>query len=467
MRSRRGSVVGALVAAALLSLLDPTASRATEPAGPPGKPTGDADQLACWTPATGTDYQAAGPKYLLGAGDRLKILIYQRPDLSGEFQIRDDGTIGLPLLGPIMADGTSVETLESRVNAALATVTGRNSSTGIEVVLRRPFLVAGHVVQPGAHPFVPGTTVMRAIAMSGGLYRAPPTAGASIDASREAGKLAQTTAQMTANRIRRARLVAERESKSTFELPKQLRDGAAVGSVTEMAESESRLMQERISAHASEKESRRDAIELAKTEIEALEGQHESIKAQIALARKESDNSESLLKRGLSRRLDLFSLQRVTANLEADEREVFARIQNAKGRLVNAQRELRLLDVNRSLLLEEQIGTIDKQLAADEISAQYSRQFISELTGLPTASPEESGSLLQLQIVRQADGKPMILEASEMSALCPGDVLRVSRQLGGSAGVEGAAAPPAEPSHRLRQSGVAESPATATSHRSP
>jgi hypothetical protein len=121
----------------------------------------------------------------------------------------------------------------------------------------------------------------------------------------------------------------------------------------------------------------------------------------------------------------------VVANLEADEREVFARIQRAKANLVATERELGMLDLNRSLRLEEEISTVEQQIAASELSARYSRRIIEDLTGLPADTPTASqSSPIRFQIIRQTNAAQATFDATEATFLCPGDVLRVTPEIG-------------------------------------
>jgi polysaccharide biosynthesis/export protein ExoF len=431
-RLRFSALLLAVFSAVLIGTLLPRTSAAQESKPPVAPPTDDA-RATCWTTATGTPYSATGSGYVLSAGDRLRITIFQRPDLSGEFRIREDGRIALPLLGSIVADGLSVAGVEQEIGTGLDKLLGRASSVGVEVVERQPFYVLGLVNNPGARPFAPRTDVLRAIALSGGMFRAPLNVSATVDVSREAGKLGQSVAEMKRNLVRRARLLAERDGKATFEPPETLLEIETAERVLEIVEAERRLVRQRIDAHRSEKKGLAAAKHLAREEISALEGQHRSIQAQVELANKESVTSQDLLKRGLSRRGDLFTLQRVVANLEADEREVFARIQRAKANLVATERELGMLDLNRSLRLEEEISTVEQQIAASQLSARYSRRIIEDLTGLPATSPtgvSQALSPIRFQIIRQTNAAQVTFDATEATFLCPGDVLRVTPQFG-------------------------------------
>ena len=58
-----------------------------------------------------------GPMTILGAGDVLEVRIYNEPELSGVHQIASDGTIRLPLLGPLILQGLSPEEATEKITA--------------------------------------------------------------------------------------------------------------------------------------------------------------------------------------------------------------------------------------------------------------------------------------------------------------------------------------------------------------
>jgi protein involved in polysaccharide export with SLBB domain len=106
--------------------------------------------------------------YALGAGDKLKITIFNEPDLSGEFDINGQGIISLPLVGQIKVIGQTT----SDVQALLTEKYGKdylvNPRVNVEVLNYRPFFILGEVNHPGSYPYVNGMTVINAVALAGG-----------------------------------------------------------------------------------------------------------------------------------------------------------------------------------------------------------------------------------------------------------------------------------------------------------
>jgi polysaccharide biosynthesis/export protein len=112
--------------------------------------------------------------YQLGAGDQLRITVFNDPRLTGEFKITDTGSVALPLVGAIPAAGRTTSEIERSVERALRQRNLFNDpSVAVEVTEYRPVFVLGMVERGGQTPYQPGMTVLSAVAVSGGFnYRA-------------------------------------------------------------------------------------------------------------------------------------------------------------------------------------------------------------------------------------------------------------------------------------------------------
>ena len=111
--------------------------------------------------------------YLLGAGDQLKIDVYNQLDLSGEYHISGTGVLSLPLIGIITAKGLTLNELENRIINKLSPDYLLNPRVSIQVLNYRPFYILGEVVDPKSYAYVDGMTYLHAIAIAGGFtYRA-------------------------------------------------------------------------------------------------------------------------------------------------------------------------------------------------------------------------------------------------------------------------------------------------------
>lgn len=111
--------------------------------------------------------------YRLSPGDKIKVIVFNEPDLTGEFQVNDSGKVAFPLAGEVSAAGRSVEEFKSALTRTLSGRYVKNPRVAVEVVNYRPFNVIGEVRNAGQYPYRPGLTVQDAVAMAGGYtYRA-------------------------------------------------------------------------------------------------------------------------------------------------------------------------------------------------------------------------------------------------------------------------------------------------------
>ncbi len=125
--------------------------------------------------------QPAGPAigsgdltgYTLGPGDRVRVIVFNEPSLSGEYGINDDGQLIVSLVGPVKVNGKTPLEAGEMLRAALAGGYLNDPKVSIELLTYRPFYILGEVGRPGAYPYTNNLTITQAIASAGGYsYRA-------------------------------------------------------------------------------------------------------------------------------------------------------------------------------------------------------------------------------------------------------------------------------------------------------
>ncbi len=121
--------------------------------------------------STGERYVATGQEddnYQLGAGDKIRVTVFNEETLSGEFSVGSEGTVSLPLIGDVGAKNKTPQQLATEVQTKLADGYLREPRVSIEVAQYRPFFILGEVKAPGQYPYASGMTVMNAIATAQG-----------------------------------------------------------------------------------------------------------------------------------------------------------------------------------------------------------------------------------------------------------------------------------------------------------
>lgn len=127
---------------------------------------------ACSTMAPATEEMIEPVEYRLGAGDQIRITVFNEPDLTGPFTVGAQGMIAYPLVGTIRAGGLTVPEFTTALQSALSTYV-RNPSVAVEITNYRPFFILGEVQRPGTYPYSANLTVPNAVATAGGFtYRA-------------------------------------------------------------------------------------------------------------------------------------------------------------------------------------------------------------------------------------------------------------------------------------------------------
>ncbi len=131
-----------------------------------------------------TPLPAAGHGYTVGAGDVLHVLTFQHQEISGDFQVEEDGTITFPLLGKVKVVGSTPSEVASRLERLLEKDYYVDVQVQAEVkeYHSRPVTVLGEVGSPGTYYLEGPTTVAQVVAEAGGMK---PTAGAIVEVRRQ------------------------------------------------------------------------------------------------------------------------------------------------------------------------------------------------------------------------------------------------------------------------------------------
>lgn len=116
---------------------------------------------------------AGEAQYTLDTGDQLRITVFGHEDLSGEFKVGSTGSVTMPLIGEIPAQGLTLQQLQAAIIDELKPDYLKNPQVSAEVIGYRPFYIIGEVRNPGTYPYVGSMRIVNAIAMAGGFtYRA-------------------------------------------------------------------------------------------------------------------------------------------------------------------------------------------------------------------------------------------------------------------------------------------------------
>ena len=109
--------------------------------------------------------------YRLGPRDLIAIQVFEVPELNVETRVSERGTVSLPLIGDVAAEGLTAEEFGVKLEELLESRYVNRASVSIEVreFRSRPIVVMGAVKNPGNLAFPGRWTLFEAIAAAGGL----------------------------------------------------------------------------------------------------------------------------------------------------------------------------------------------------------------------------------------------------------------------------------------------------------
>lgn len=107
--------------------------------------------------------------YVIGAEDVISIRVWHEPDNSGQFIVRPDGKVSVPLVGEIQAAGLTPEKLSLNIAESLQRIMVHPEVTvEVDRVNSKKYYIQGEVNKPGSYPLVIDTTVLEALVNAGG-----------------------------------------------------------------------------------------------------------------------------------------------------------------------------------------------------------------------------------------------------------------------------------------------------------
>jgi len=374
-------------------------------------------------PARGMPAPAPSPEgYHLDTGDVLRVRFYDRydrDDLNGDQVIGESGQLRLPRIGSFNARNKTTEELERDIRNV---VEGKGEKLGyfsLEVIRCRPFYIVGLINRPGSYAYIPGLTVVQAVALAGGLYRSPETTGAIMH---EKTVLTETTSRLAEAIVRHARLEAESNDSQTIGMPKEL------------MQLEPLRAHEMLAVETAQLDRSRQSLNRQKSGLENL----------IALKQREVD-SRKLEENRLAQRIDeqtkIFSdLQKLheqrVVNLQRFLEAVIAldSLQRDKqgnsASLSTAKTEIEKVQIDLALVILGNKAQIAKELSDTEFEITRLKRVAAQIADYEAVVGQiDYGRIATFRIIRGNLGSSGdSIQADETSPVMPGDIVKVNFQ---------------------------------------
>lgn len=399
---------------------------------------------------------ASAKDYSLGPQDRITVKVVEWhasqgtylewTPFSGQYTVGPQGTVALPFIGELPAEGKTTAELAAAVATQLQEklALSNKPDASVEIVEYRPIFILGGVDKPGQYAFQPGLTVLKALTLAGGLYRPADGGGMRLgrDAIQADGEYQVSRLQAERLLAQRARLQAEQSDARTIATPPELQ---GLPEADGLIRQETEIMAQRREALASQLSALADLKALYEKEAESLAQTVAIADKQIAIAQTELNTVSALVEKGLSVTSRQTSVQRIEADLEA--KRLDAQTGEVRAREAVSRAEHDTIDANnnfRARITTELLAAEDDLRQAYAKLRQY-KGLVDEATvttpaQLLTRSRQDGEPTYA--IIRRDGDKQVETAVADAASVEPGDVIRVTLPAGtDSDPILGAAAP--------------------------
>ncbi|MER8743744.1 polysaccharide biosynthesis/export family protein [Mesorhizobium sp. LNJC405B00] len=385
---------------------------------------------------------SAAAEYLLGPQDKVRLKVYEWrasrdvifewTSLNDAFVVGADGTLFLPFVGQIRAQGTAPGDLARAIGDRLMQKMGlgRQPDVAVEIVQYRPFYIVGNVKAPGEFPYRPGLTVLQAVGIAGGLpIREDDISRLGrevISGQGEVGLLALNNVSLLG---RKARLEAELASSDEISFPAELKVRASNQTVASTMDQERRIFAIRKDALTTQLRSLNDLREFLEKELDSLGQQLTFHDKQIELVQKELASVSTLVAKGLAVAPRELSLEGTVAQMQGDR--LAAETSLLRVRQEISKTDIEILDLGNRHASEVAESLRETQMQLNEVTskADTAVQLLHEteiaVPALLALRQRSESAKPVFKIVRTTDSSTAELPAEETTPIEPGDTVKV------------------------------------------
>ena len=381
--------------------------------------------------------------YRLGPQDKVKIRVYEwRPSrdavfewkaLSDVFVVAPNGSLSLPLVGSVKAEGRTTSEVATSIGQQLKRNLGLGDKPDISVDIAefRPIYVTGQVTHSGAFPYRPGLDVLQAVSIAGGLPTGQHDFARftrdSIQGRGEIGILRMNEVNLLA---RKARLEAELANADSihFDQLKSHRDNPLVATAIQQ---ESLIFKARREGMNTQIHALHDLQDFLEKETGTLTDQLGLLDKQIASLQKELGSVSKLVTKGLAAAPRQFNLERQLAQAQSDRLSAETSLLRAKQEISRTNLSIIELQDGRKTEVTNDLRQTQSALEENRRKESTAEQLLynSEVTAPQLLARRNASSRVEPIYTifrRTAEGQSITINADETTVVEPGDTLRVT-----------------------------------------
>jgi exopolysaccharide production protein ExoF len=376
-------------------------------------------------------------EYAVRPDDKLRIKIFQYPELSGEYTVSANGTLTIGPIGEITVNGSLPEQIAKMISDRfIRSGLSDKPGTTVDLLQSRPIYVMGDVQKPGEYPYRSGLTVLQAVSLAGGWMRFndPGLMRFERDNIVIRGDMRNLVKRYYVLLAQRARLNSELVLQTEMSFPPDLvRQYADDKGLAELVDEERSLLRIHVDSLRTQIDSLEETRNLYEREIETVTRQIQANKVQYSTVKSELDRVAALYARGLATAPRKSDLERTLAQIDVAEQGFQTLILRARQNVT--QVDLKIFDLksqhNAAISTDMQRTRLELDEIAIKLDTDRNILVEAELTAPALVSSVDEGAIggRSLTVVRVQDGKPLTLDAEEHMILLPGDVLKIQRSV--------------------------------------
>ena len=359
--------------------------------------------------------------YRLEPHDQIEVWTAVEPSLRRTTTIGPDGWLSLPLAGHVKAAGLTAPELENELEKKLQGFF--KEPLELTVMLQpvsertQTIYVTGEVTTPGSYPYRPGMLVLHGVSLAGGLYRSALTTSDEDRQIEVAGDVKRQRSQVSGLAARIARIHAEMTNS----------DIVVDGTVTPEDEArERKILEARNNDHAARRKSNEEAVALRRRAAAALREQVQTIERRIEITQQRLNAITKLVDRGFANEAQQLELEGTITELRGSHHQLQRDIATADLELGSELSSYQAIEGERNTQLTVEL----RDAESEQQTLRSSLADNERILNLYLTTAANTASALQRSVVytviRTVDGRPLEIEASELSTIEPGDLVRVS-----------------------------------------
>lgn len=375
--------------------------------------------------------------YRVVKGDLLRISVFQWPEYSGESRVDDFGNISLPALGRLIVNGLTLESIEQQVVEKLSAFSEiPNLRVVAEVAEYRPISVLGAVNKPGRYPYTGGMTVLDTVAVAGGFLTPSPTGAAFrrlVELTEGRERFDVLNLQRWVVIARRSRLLAEKDGLEEIVFPADLVEFQTANEKANLSEREKDIFTARRNSIENQIDIFTKQTSILKSEIRILERHRTEIKRSVSFLDDELKNQNSLLEKGLARRLSVITVQKQLTDMQGEYRRSVVSSMKAKKDLIEYDNKILLIQNQRRAEISDELISVESNISILLKRIEYQKTLWFDSAVIDLGPSEMIGALAEgdkgfdFVILRSGPRgeRSAVPGVDESMAILPGDVLKV------------------------------------------